>query len=128
MLKDGCILKGDESQGEFYSVAISTGRQQADTGTKMIHLGKNTSSTIISKGISAKYGKQTYRGKVKLNRRAGNSKSTNFTQCDSMLIGDKSLYFTSFSYIENEGAGASINHEATTSRVSDAMIFYCRRV
>ena len=120
-----CILKGDESQGEFYSVAISTGRQQADTGTKMIHLGKNTSSTIISKGISAKYGKQTYRGKVKLNRRAGNSKSTNFTQCDSMLIGDKCAAIT-IPYIENEGAGASINHEATTSRVSDAMIFYCR--
>ena len=120
-----CILKGDESQGEFYSVAISTGRQQADTGTKMIHLGKNTSSTIISKGISAKYGKQTYRGKVKLHRRAGNSKSTNFTQCDSMLIGDKCAAIT-IPYIENEGAGASINHEATTSRVSDAMIFYCR--
>jgi len=120
-----CVLKGDESQGEFYSVAISTGRQQADTGTKMIHLGKNTSSTIISKGISAKYGKQTYRGKVKLNKRAGNSKSTNFTQCDSMLIGDKCAAIT-IPYIENEGAGASINHEATTSRVSDAMIFYCR--
>ena len=121
-----CVLKGDESQGEFYSVAVSTGRQQADTGTKMIHLGKNTSSTIISKGISAKYGKQTYRGRVKLNKRAGNSGSKNFTQCDSMLIGDKCAAIT-IPYIENEGAGASINHEATTSKVSDEMIFYCKQ-
>ena len=121
-----CVLKGDESQGEFYSVAVSTGRQQADTGTKMIHLGKNTSSTIISKGISAKQGKQTYRGRVKLNKRAGNSGSKNFTQCDSMLIGDKCAAIT-IPYIENEGAGASINHEATTSKVSDEMIFYCKQ-
>ncbi len=121
-----CVLKGDESQGEFYSVAVSTGKQQADTGTKMIHLGKNTSSTIISKGISAKQGKQTYRGRVKLNRRAGNSGSKNFTQCDSMLIGDKCAAIT-IPYIENEGAGASINHEATTSKVSDEMIFYCKQ-
>ena len=121
-----CVLKGDESQGEFYSVAVSTGRQQADTGTKMIHLGKNTSSTIISKGISAKYGKQTYRGRVKLNKRAGNSGSKNFTQCDSMLIGNKCAAIT-IPYIENEGAGASINHEATTSKVSDEMIFYCKQ-
>ena len=120
-----CILKGDESQGEFYSVAISTGRQQADTGTKMIHLGKNTTSTIISKGISAKYGKQTYRGRVKLNKRAGSSASKNFTQCDSMLIGDKCAAIT-IPYIENQGAGASINHEATTSKVSEEMIFYLR--
>ena len=121
-----CVLKGDESQGEFYSVAVSTGKQQADTGTKMIHLGKNTSSTIISKGISAKQGKQTYRGRVKLNKRAGNSGSKNFTQCDSMLIGDKCAAIT-IPYIENEGAGASINHEATTSKVSDEMIFYCKQ-
>tara|TARA_B100001057_G_scaffold500350_1_gene614912 strand:- start:1616 stop:3052 length:1437 start_codon:yes stop_codon:yes gene_type:complete len=120
-----CILKGDESQGEFYSVAISTGRQQADTGTKMIHLGKNTTSTIISKGISAKYGKQVYRGRVKLNKRAGSSASKNFTQCDSMLIGNKCAAIT-IPYIENQGAGASINHEATTSKVSEEMIFYLR--
>ena len=121
-----CVLKGDESTGEFYSVAVSTGKQQADTGTKMIHLGKNTSSTIVSKGISAMQGKQTYRGRVKLNKRAGNSNSKNFTQCDSMLIGDKCAAIT-IPYIENAGAGASINHEATTSKVSDEMIFYCQQ-
>jgi len=120
-----CILKGDESQGEFYSVAVSTGRQQADTGTKMIHLGKNTTSTIVSKGISAKQGKQTYRGLVKMNSRAGNSQSKNFTQCDSMLIGDKCAAIT-IPYIEQKGPKASINHEATTSKVSEEMLFYCK--
>ena len=120
-----CILKGDESQGEFYSVAVSTGRQQADTGTKMIHLGKNTTSTIVSKGISAKQGKQTYRGLVKMNSRAGNSQSKNFTQCDSMLIGDKCAAIT-IPYIEQKGPKASINHEATTSKVSEDMLFYCK--
>ena len=120
-----CILKGDESQGEFYSVAVSTGRQQADTGTKMIHLGKNTTSTIVSKGISAKQGKQTYRGLVKMNSRAGNSQSKNFTQCDSMLIGDKCAAIT-IPYIEQKGPSASINHEATTSKVSEEMLFYCQ--
>ena len=120
-----CILKGDESQGEFYSVAVSTGRQQADTGTKMIHLGKDTTSTIVSKGISAKRGKQTYRGLVKMNSRAGNSQSKNFTQCDSMLIGDKCAAIT-IPYIEQKGPKASINHEATTSKVSEEMLFYCR--
>ena len=120
-----CILKGDESQGEFYSVAVSTGRQQADTGTKMIHLGKDTTSTIVSKGISAKQGKQTYRGLVKMNSRAGNSQSKNFTQCDSMLIGDKCAAIT-IPYIEQKGPKASINHEATTSKVSEEMLFYCR--
>jgi Fe-S cluster assembly protein SufB len=120
-----CILKGDESQGEFYSVAVSTGRQQADTGTKMIHLGKDTTSTIVSKGISAKQGKQTYRGLVKMNSRAGNSQSKNFTQCDSMLIGDKCAAIT-IPYIEQKGPKASINHEATTSKVSEEMLFYCQ--
>ncbi len=121
-----CVLKGDESQGEFYSVAVSTNRQQADTGTKMVHLGKNTTSTIISKGISAKQGKQTYRGLVKMNHRAGNSQSKNFTQCDSMLIGNKCAAIT-IPYIENEGKGASLNHEATTSKVSEEMLFYLRQ-
>ncbi len=120
-----CVLKGDESQGEFYSVAVSTGRQQADTGTKMIHLGKNTTSTIVSKGISAKYGKQTYRGRVKFGPKAGATKSKNFTQCDSMLIGDKCAAIT-IPYIEQSGGGGSINHEATTSKVSEEMLFYCR--
>ena len=120
-----CVLKGDESQGEFYSVAVSTGRQQADTGTKMVHLGKNTTSTIVSKGISAKQGKQTYRGLVKMNSRAGNSKSKNFTQCDSMLIGDKCAAIT-IPYIEQKGPKASVNHEATTSKVSEEMLFYCQ--
>ncbi len=121
-----CILKGDESTGEFYSVAVSTNRQQADTGTKMIHLGKNTTSTIVSKGISAKQGKQTYRGLVKMNSRAGNSQSKNFTQCDSMLIGDKCSANT-VPYIEQSGSRASLNHEATTSKVSEEMLFYLRQ-
>ena len=120
-----CILKGDESQGEFYSVAVSTGRQQADTGTKMIHLGKNTTSTIVSKGISAKQGKQTYRGRVKFGPKAGATKSKNFTQCDSMLIGDKCAAIT-IPYIEQSGGVGSINHEATTSKVSEEMLFYCQ--
>ena len=121
-----CVLKGDESQGEFYSVAVSTGKQQADTGTKMVHLGKNTTSTIISKGISAKQGKQTYRGLVKMKPRAGNSQSKNFTQCDSMLIGNQCAAIT-IPYIENEGKGASLNHEATTSKISEEMLFYLRQ-
>ena len=121
-----CVLKGDESTGEFYSVAVTTNKQQADTGTKMVHLGKNTSSTIVSKGISAKEGKQTYRGLVKMNKRAGTSQSKNFTQCDSMLIGNKCAAIT-IPYIENQGAGASLNHEATTSRISEDMLFYLRQ-
>jgi len=121
-----CVLKGDESTGEFYSVAVSTGKQQADTGTKMVHLGKNTTSTVISKGISAKQGKQTYRGQVKMSKRAGNSNSKNFTQCDSMLIGDKCAAIT-VPYIESTGKGASLNHEATTSKVSEEMLFYCQQ-
>jgi|TARA_B110000858_G_scaffold198345_1_gene264140 Fe-S cluster assembly protein SufB len=121
-----CVLMGDESQGEFYSVAVTTGRQQADTGTKMIHLGKNTTSTIIAKGISAKYGKQTYRGLVTMNKRAGTSQSKNFTQCDSMLVGDKCAAIT-IPYIHNTGGGANIAHEATTSKISEDMLFYCQQ-
>ena len=121
-----CVLMGDESQGEFYSVAVTTGKQQADTGTKMIHLGKNTTSTIVSKGISAKYGKQTYRGLVKMNKRAGTSNSKNFTQCDSMLVGDKCAAIT-IPYIHNTGGGANVAHEATTSKISDEMLFYCQQ-
>ena len=120
-----CVLKGNESKGEFYSVAVSTGRQQADTGTKMIHIGENTTSTIVAKGISAKQGKQTYRGRVKFSAKAGASRSKNFTQCDSMLIGDKCAAIT-IPYIEQTGGGGSINHEATTSKVSEEMLFYCR--
>ncbi len=120
-----CILQGDHSKGEFYSVAVSTGKQQADTGTKMIHLGKNTSSTIISKGISAMQGKQTYRGLVRMNKRAGNSKSKNFTQCDSMLIGDKCAAIT-IPYIECKGSKPILEHEATTSKISEDMLFYCK--
>ena len=121
-----CVLMGDESQGEFYSVAVTTGKQQADTGTKMIHLGKNTTSTIVSKGISAKYGKQTYRGLVKMNKRAGTSNSKNFTQCDSMLVGDKCAAIT-IPYIHNTGGGANVAHEATTSKISEDMLFYCQQ-
>ena len=120
-----CILLGDGSSGEFYSVAVSTGRQQADTGTKMIHLGKNTNSTIISKGVSAMRGKQTYRGLVKMNRRAGSSRSKNFTQCDSMLIGDKCAAIT-IPYIEGAGSKPKIEHEASTSKISEDMLFYCQ--
>ena len=121
-----CVLMGDESQGEFYSVAVTTGKQQADTGTKMIHLGKNTTSTIIAKGISAKYGKQTYRGLVTMNKRAGTSQSKNFTQCDSMLVGDKCAAIT-IPYIHNTGGGANVAHEATTSKISEDMLFYCQQ-
>ena len=120
-----CILLGDESVGEFYSVAVSTGKQQADTGTKMIHLGKNTKSTIISKGVSAMQGKQTYRGLVRFNKRAGSTASKNFTQCDSMLIGDKCAAIT-IPYIEGAGSKPKIEHEATTSKISEDQLFYCQ--
>ena len=120
-----CILLGDESVGEFYSVAVSTGKQQADTGTKMIHLGKNTKSTIISKGVSAMQGKQTYRGLVRFNKRAGSTASKNFTQCDSMLIGDKCAAIT-IPYIEGAGSKPKIEHEATISKISEDQLFYCQ--
>ena len=119
-----CILRGDNSQGEFYSIAITNGRQQADTGTKMIHLGKNTRSRIISKGISAGKSNQTYRGLVSAHRKAKNAR--NFTQCDSLLIGDRCGAHT-VPYIETDTPDAQFEHEATTSKLSDDQLFYCRQ-
>jgi Fe-S cluster assembly protein SufB len=118
------ILKGDNSVGEFYSVALTAGHQQADTGTKMIHLGKNTRSTIISKGISAGYGQNTYRGQVKVAKRAEGAR--NFSQCDSMLIGDQCGAHT-FPYIEIANPSAQMEHEATTSKIGEDQIFYCNQ-
>lgn len=119
-----CILKGDDSIGEFYSVALTSNHQQADTGTKMIHLGKNTRSTIISKGISAMKSENTYRGLVRMN--PGASGARNFTQCDSLLIGDQSGAHT-FPYIESKNPSAVVEHEATTSKVSDDQMFLCQQ-
>jgi Fe-S cluster assembly protein SufB len=119
-----CILKGDESVGEFYSVALSKGRQQADTGTKMIHVGKNTSSTIVSKGISAGHGQNTYRGQVKILKGADNAR--NFSQCDSMLLGDQCGAHT-FPYIDVQNPSASMEHEASTSKIGEDQIFYCNQ-
>ena len=119
-----CILKGDDSIGEFYSVALTSNHQQADTGTKMIHLGKNTRSTIISKGISAMHSENTYRGLVRMN--PGAKGARNFTQCDSLLIGDKSGAHT-FPYIESKNPSAVVEHEATTSKVSDDQMFLCQQ-
>ena len=119
-----CVLEGDGSVGEFYSVAISNNRQQADTGTKMIHVGKNTSSTIISKGISAGHGQQTYRGLVKVLGTAENAR--NFTQCDSLLIGDQCGAHT-VPYLEVGNPTAQVEHEATTSKIGDDQMFYCRQ-
>lgn len=119
-----CILKGDDSVGEFYSVALTSNFQQADTGTKMIHLGKNTKSTIISKGISAMKSENTYRGLVKMN--AGAAGARNFTQCDSLLIGDQCGAHT-FPYIESKNPSAIVEHEATTSKVSDDQLFLCQQ-
>jgi Fe-S cluster assembly protein SufB len=117
----GCILQGDNSIGEFYSVAVTNNYQQADTGTKMIHLGKNTKSTIISKGISAGKSSNSYRGLVKINRKAENAR--NFSQCDSLLIGDKCGAHT-FPYLEINNPSAQIEHEATTSKIGEDQIFY----
>lgn len=117
-----CILRGDESRGEFYSIAISNGRQQVDSGTKMIHLGKNTSSRIISKGISAGHSSNVYRGLVSAHRKAKNAR--NFTQCDSLLIGDQCGAHT-VPYIEAKTNTAHFEHEATTSKISDDQMFYC---
>jgi Fe-S cluster assembly protein SufB len=119
-----CILKGDNSTGEFYSVAVTNNYQQADTGTKMIHIGKNTKSTIISKGISAGHGQNSYRGLVKVSKNASGVR--NFTQCDSLLLGDKCGAHT-FPYIEVENDTAIIEHEATTSKISEDQIFYCNQ-
>jgi Fe-S cluster assembly protein SufB len=120
----GCILQGDGSIGEFYSVALTANRQQADTGTKMIHIGKNTKSTIVSKGISAGHGQNTYRGLVKVLRGADGAR--NFSQCDSMLIGDKCGAHT-FPYIDVANPRATLEHEATTSKIGEDQLFYLRQ-
>jgi len=119
-----CILQGDNSQGEFYSVAITNNYQQADTGTKMIHLGKNTRSRIISKGISAGKAQNTYRGLVRISPKAEGAR--NYTQCDSLLIGDKCGAHT-VPYIESRNRTARVEHEATTSKIGDDQLFYCRQ-
>lgn len=119
-----CILKGDNSTGEFYSIAVTNNFQQADTGTKMIHLGKNTKSTIISKGISAGKSQNSYRGLVQINKRADNAR--NFSQCDSLLMGNKCGAHT-FPYIEAKNKTAQVEHEATTSKIGEDQIFYCNQ-
>ncbi len=118
-----CILRGDESVGEFYSIAVTNGAQQADTGTKMIHVGKNTRSTIVSKGISAGQGQQSYRGLVRVLEGADNAR--NFTQCDSLLIGDQCGAHT-FPYTEVRNPSARLEHEATTSKIAEDQLYYCR--
>lgn len=119
-----CILKGDHSVGEFYSVALARHRQQADTGTKMIHLGRNTRSTIISKGISAGHGQNAYRGLVRIGKGAENAR--NYTQCDSLLMGDQCGAHT-FPYVEVKNSTAQVEHEASTSKISDDQLFYLRQ-
>jgi Fe-S cluster assembly protein SufB len=119
-----CILNGDDSVGEFYSVALTNNYQQADTGTKMIHKGKNTKSTIISKGISAGHGQNSYRGLVKVDKNATGAR--NFTQCDSMLIGDQCGAHT-FPYVEVGNTSSQVEHEATTSKIGEDQIFYCQQ-
>jgi len=118
-----CVLRGDDSQGEFYSIAIANNMQQADTGTKMVHLGKNTKSRIVSKGISAGRAQNTYRGLVSMHPKAKSSR--NYTQCDSLLIGDKCGAHT-VPYIEVKNNSSRVEHEATTSKVDDDQLFYCR--
>ncbi|MDP8245006.1 MAG: Fe-S cluster assembly protein SufB [Candidatus Hinthialibacter antarcticus] len=119
-----CILQGDNAVGEFYSVALANNHQQADTGTKMVHIGKNTKSTIISKGISAGQGQNTYRGQVKIMKNADGAR--NYTQCDSMLMGDRCGAHT-FPYIDVHNNTAHIEHEATTSKIGEDQIFYCQQ-
>lgn len=119
-----CILKGDNSQGEFYSVAVTNNYQQADTGTKMIHIGKNTKSRIVSKGISAGKSQNSYRGQVQVMKRAENAR--NFSQCDSLLMGDQCGAHT-FPYIDIENKSAQVEHEATTSKIGEDQIFYCQQ-
>lgn len=119
-----CILKGDYSVGEFYSVAVTNNYQQADTGTKMIHIGKNTKSRIVSKGISAGYSQNSYRGQVQVMKRAVNAR--NFSQCDSLLMGDKCGAHT-FPYIDIQNSSAKVEHEATTSKIGEDQIFYCNQ-
>ncbi len=118
------ILQGDNSIGEFYSVAVTNNMQQADTGTKMIHLGKNTRSTIVSKGISAGHGNNSYRGLVSVGRNAVNAR--NYSQCDSLLLGDKCGAHT-FPYIEVKNSTARVEHEASTSKIGEDQIFYCKQ-
>ena len=118
-----CILKGDDSVGEFYSVAVTKGWQQADTGTKMIHIGKNPRSNVVSKGISAGHGQNTYRGLIRINKSATGAR--NYTQCDSMLIGDECGAHT-FPYIEIKNSTAQMEHEASTSKIGEDQIFYCQ--
>jgi Fe-S cluster assembly protein SufB len=120
----GCLLIGENSIGEFYSVALTNNHQQADTGTKMIHIGKNTRSTIVSKGISAGHGQNTYRGAVKILKAASGAR--NYSQCDSMLLGDKCGAHT-FPYLEVKNTSSSVEHEASTSRIGEDQIFYCRQ-
>jgi len=120
----GVILQGDNSVGEFYSVAVVNGKQQADTGTKMIHIGKNTRSTIISKGISAGEGQGSYRGLVKVMPKA--DRARNYTQCDSMLVGNRCGAHT-FPYIDVQNSSASLEHEASTSKIGEDQIFYLRQ-
>ena len=117
-----CILRGESSRGEFYSIAISNGYQQVDSGTKMLHLGANTSSRVISKGISAGHSQNTYRGQISAHRKAKNAR--NFTNCDSLLIGNSCGAHT-VPYIEAKNSSAVFEHEATTSKISDDQLFYC---
>ncbi len=117
-----CILRGDNSRGEFYSIAISNGRQQVDSGTKMIHLGKNTTSRVLSKGISAGRSQNTYRGQISAHRKATGAR--NFTNCDSLLIGNSCGAHT-VPYIESKTPSAQFEHEATTSKISEDQLFYC---
>ncbi len=120
----GCLLIGDNSVGEFYSVALTNNRQQADTGTKMIHIGKNTKSTIVSKGISAGYGQNTYRGLVKILKNATGAR--NYSQCDSLLIGDECGAHT-FPYLEVKNTSSQVEHEASTSKIGEDQLFYCQQ-
>jgi Fe-S cluster assembly protein SufB len=120
----GCILQGDNSVGEFYSVALTNNYQQADTGTKMIHIGKNTKSNIVSKGISAGHGQNSYRGMVKILK--GATGARNYSQCDSLLLGDKCGAHT-FPYLEVKNSTAQVEHEASTSKIGEDQIFYCRQ-
>jgi len=119
-----CILQGDNAVGEFYSVAVTNNYQQADTGTKMLHLGKNTRSTIVSKGISAGKGQNTYRGLVRIGKNAKGAR--NFSQCDSLLIGDQCGAHT-FPYLEVRNTSSQVEHEASTSKIGEDQIFYCRQ-
>jgi len=119
-----CLLIGDESVGEFYSVAMTNNRQQADTGTKMIHIGQDTKSTIVSKGISAGHGEQSYRGLVRIGPKA--HRARNYSQCDSLLLGDRCGAHT-FPYLEVKNSSATVEHEATTSKIGDDQLFYCRQ-